>query len=1473
MASDEDDEDELVVGDDDDDDDLEPGADPGAAPSADRLVVGGDDDGMDHKHDEFDDDDDDEFAPGDHRGGEAADDDIVEDDHDEKHHDGVPGMEPGDSADPHHLMVSPVPDPSGGVDPGAAERNTPPPGSILPRLHHELYSPRKQPSSAKTPAGMVRNVGQFFVYPVSPNSKSGRGGGGGGGGRRSRAMSRNRYRGVSMSRRSKSILGQMHHQQASFAAKRNVLKGSIWKPCPPVAEGCSLTIPELLRSPLWSGLSEADEIVAILKRAVTAYSERLTQCTALDRLLVEDLLPSLWRNDEEVSQQHVPCKNKSSCRGAAMIELKHTKAVMIQAVARGMKENRDLARKSYQPVDMTLEFCAAVVRIEKVIEYMLQSAKAERRRRSRGVNDELSSRFLDAGSNWLYALAGMDSEQSRAYGPTNELITDAIKQLSTFIEPTVRAQHRLLRMLASHPYFIPTLATCVTPDRVPYSDVVGSGSFVHLFREALKVRDEAGLPTLTIVSRFDVRDWLAQDPTNDQRAEMFELLSRSLREAARVRVQADVMSSEELEARRTALIEFLCTSVEHLGAYKFPDMFHILFGNVLEGSRAGDLPTQMWSMLSRLPLEQLRMDQLQATVRTLQKYFTDLRHELIQMRHLPSALTIHSVWKRSMVPFWEFVCALFVAFASVIGGNRNENQRVHETRLAWAGVWHVFSPWLSSEVEIELPAWALDGRANAWLPHEEPLAEHAIQAFLRVCAALLPADSGAGKAVWNRYVNSLSYAPVEQLKVFHHHLVGPHVDQGLWSSVVVDAHMLRDMRELLERYAGPRKAKVQSISLFCLELLHCCDWRRSLGARDGGDGVAFGDATASAYCHELCATVGQLVSELTLPVSPTALPFLSDVLATADMTVLTVDSYQLLLERMSQSLYGQKWMEELAREMAPEGLDSVAEQAAKKKKKSKKHSHRSPHLPPLAKVLRAFSTRVIQASPQIESRSLQQPQQQQQQQQQGAAADINNDDNDEDDEKKVKSVAEILADNGSRVYHVVRQSQLQHAREEKERENGQQPLRLRRRQSLMRLQNEFSPIEAVIETPEERRMYVIQLMLQVARFDHVLPDHHGDGGDDDSERRKSVVKAGVSKLSLYAEWMLSAFHKDGPQPLGKPEKYAFFGAVVLQALERTYQEAHPLLQDDDVYVELMTQYVLVMNHHVEKHETPDELLYLFWTASSDFPHLAVHLMDACCRSLASVSTLPVVAERCITAHFVLHPADWATVVRVFRMPQADNKLFTQCALQHGCLHVLHVCARQALARVRNETEYQVGVEQMLEWMTTTKLSRASENKVLLAVRALFEWQAESLRRAEHSANAVAMANAMMGRLVQFVGKLGEDAKYGALIGMLGLGSSDYSERFRLAMRSVEVFVSLRQVGSSGKGKKMTFEYDWIGSRGLCESVQREKLLSAFGELASSKHYTSVAQHVPPILEFVSDAKHTLVKAADELFDQILLRRL
>jgi len=159
-------------------------------------------------------------------------------------------------------------------------------------------------------------------------------------------------------------------------------------------------------------------------------------------------------------------------------------------------------------------------------------------------------------------------------------------------------------------------------------------------------------------------------------------------------------------------------------------------------------------------------------------------------------------------------------------------------------------------------------------------------------------------------------------------------------------------------------------------------------------------------------------------------------------------------------------------------------------------------------------------------------------------------------------------------------------------------------------------------------------------------------------------------------------------------------------------------------------------------------------------------------------------------------------------------------------------------------------------MTKIKLPK-NEVKMLYAWWTYTSSLAQAVRQG--TPDSQRLADQSLHKFGKLCEKLGEDARFGSLIGMLGVGTSLYEPRFRLAARTLDLYIELRKNTAASARSKYVL-YDWTGvlvaagtpPPSVNESKEQDKLTREFSELASSKNYTKLADAVPLLLQLAMD---------------------
>ena len=141
-----------------------------------------------------------------------------------------------------------------------------------------------------------------------------------------------------------------------------------------------------------------------------------------------------------------------------------------------------------------------------------------------------------------------------------------------------------------------------------------------------------------------------------------------------------------------------------------------------------------------------------------------------------------------------------------------------------------------------------------------------------------------------------------------------------------------------------------------------------------------------------------------------------------------------------------------------------------------------------------------------------------------------------------------------------------------------------------------------------------------------------------------------------------------------------------------------------------------------------------------------------------------------------------------------------------------------------------------------------------------------------------MANNALSKILKILSKDAEHSKYGSFMGMLGLGSSKFSSRYRLAAHALHCFLSLRRHFVIVKGKKLKkddIRFDWEGNEplntnehGKIEEKERDRFLSEFQSLSKSKTYKDFKIQIDRLLFYITSSE-LRVKNSDRFLNHII----
>jgi hypothetical protein len=1198
------------------------------------------------------------------------------------------------------------------------------------------------------------------------------------------------------------------------AAYLKVAKGSIWDPPLPVDAGCLLDVPNVLQAPVWASVSESKEFVSRMDASLLMFSQRLGEAETLDQKLLE-LAPQLWRNEQKESKFDRYCHRAGHCRGAAVFVFRHPDAVMVQHVMAQMRENRQVSLTCHASPDISREFCAAMLRIRRIVDYMTSQVASQD-----PASDE-KSRIHASGFQWLQALAGFESQLTQRYPPTRHFLSECVAALQGFVSTRLIDLRQVVSMMINHPHLIPALIGAIPPASVIDKANPGFNAFSTLFAQIVYVNDATGCTSLDVLERFSMTDWLTGMPPKKQWEDVFEVCWRNLQA---IHAKPGITSAH--------LLTYFNTAIQQLVEHQFPDNFLSLFTRLLDSAHLQSVPASLWDNVAALPLHKLTYAQLVDMWEYIANYLWALRVELpLQVGDVNPSL--FSVLPDVVGPLLAFTKRTFsVAVSTYVTENASNAQK----QALWDSMWQVFAPWLAPTIPLDRldPSQCEIIRPHCmypWQSNESKAARIALHTFVSVIKLLLPIDPSMLARVWSLYARQLAPDSVlNVLSLYNDALFEIHFDN--WR---LGNETLWDMFFLLQNTNGPASAPKRSLlaSVICRVLVEG-DWLHLLTSRPSidHDPAAISDDAFPAYGNHACAllcVVVSLLGDLPRPLDG-RFQSLCHVLLQFDWQHVSLQHYTDCLQRLSSILYSQPWMDELNHER---GIPASAEGGGSRTFVAK------------ASTTDGFDYKHAFGATGSETNS--------------TSTDYGDATNAvaSSDSSDAKLNSDVAGNNGI---------------------HYPSPAAQRRRSTalpamdLYQLSDDKHTIHAVkqqpLRSPTECRAFILLLMFQVSRPHENIFNNE-------------LLVQCAKKMRMFAEWLLSVFQggQQGDKTLCSPAVYGGIARVLLSTLDR-YGSRIVQLTGEQLIIETMYEYIGVINAARNGVATPDALEAAYWSMCRDCPNLSLIAMTAVTQQMLSLRMLARSLEYCITSA-LRTTRSWDAIVHRISIPEVDTSGFYKSCIDFGCIHTLHSCTLLRLGRTHNSIEQQLCVDQLAEWVENSKMSElGSEIRLLYAWRTIVETHLNSVTSQSQSDNEHA-TSASLTKLVKHIKSCSEDAKFGALLGFVGIGSSTYSPLFRLGARILAAFLLLRRGAHVKKAK--VYSFDWDGKMDVIpqelksvhshpkthEAKDKKKVLESLDSILSNKKYKEVWNRIPDLIQLVK-SEHLALRDFSRFFAQFFV---
>eukprot|EP01083_Nonionella_stella_P263356 894701_1 len=616
------------------------------------------------------------------------------------------------------------------------------------------------------------------------------------------------------------------------------------------AECLALDLPTCLRLPVdqaAGGRAPKDAALAV-KTAASSYENRLSLNSALDAQFMESV-PDLYRNVETQSRFEQACSHNHKCRGKALFVLQHKQCKKIALVENTISGTHEGLVQCTVTPEISLEFCGELIRISKVIRFLIDFPTAS--------NQSL-------GMEWLFDLVDTMSIEVREYPPTAKFVPAAIKSLAHIsIQPILAHQIKILRTMGRNPHLIPFLCPSLNPPET---------HFVELFRVGVTVMWTCGKASEEVLDRFDLERWLIRNPPLTERTEFFRICASSLRD------EMGKSDSDNLEP--TGACVGLMARISRISQFNFPELHGCLLSFAIAGLRTRDVPSRVWKLLSECPLSMLPWAEIQNSTKNLSDAFWAHRRSLLAHG---DTNTLFSACDQHISYLHEFIVRLFEAAAP---------HAIRNPQLVnplWDGLWQVYGPWISPVIMDSATRNLVP--SSPWKSEEDYLAVAALNSLVDCARALASVDElTALRRVWAfmcAHVTGQSEGHVVAVMW----LTFGRVE---WANYAwrIDVSVIKEMKSLMDQFSDERSMET---ALFLTTILNQVDWS-----------ACFLSEESKPYTLEFLSLVVMILTNLAFP-CPDAMVNFSTRLRQTKWCSLSVEQSELLLEKVSEVLYGSKW--------------------------------------------------------------------------------------------------------------------------------------------------------------------------------------------------------------------------------------------------------------------------------------------------------------------------------------------------------------------------------------------------------------------------------------------------------------------------------------------------------------------------------------------------------------------------------------
>jgi len=1266
------------------------------------------------------------------------------------------------------------------------------------------------------------------------------------------------------------ILGR----KESFTRKQRLLRTSMvsQNELSPNIDTVHLTLPLSLRNPIWRLLGDntLEIVIKNLQKYATSFEARLNKQKELGDQL-GNILPSLWKNISKTTNVERKAKTRlfSNANDYTVIfKFKHTTPQQQKSVLASFNRNRaEAERVSLSSMEVsssirkiTEDVTSTVRLLELIKQYFLKSSQTVKR------SEERYKLLSTYANKWLYAIISIDSKLIRQFPPTKAVIPNIIKGLYKFIQPTYESQLKLVNTMAKHPSLTPYLVPAFSPECVfvgaltsaqllsDDSKESSNAKYINLFTAAVGnihvvIQGETiEMPQRVILDMFKITSWIqgkmGPSPLPHHCEQIFRGLFQLLDSAYSHKLPKKVTPGRFQDLKKEivdCLINLIKVCLQHRFLQVFPGTLVALLKSCIVSPPR--VPVSLWSAVLEAPLQRLSWTALieafsQLELRTHQlrvgQRFSNPAGEQRDEKGYVKLTTsgLYDITKDTHTGILGLVLKLvsaslrrlFLLRANVDSRSQAAVQRevIRKEIQLWQSFVNVMSPWLDCEIQ---------GQAEApWPENKSTVATaFAVSTFVKgIQYIALPVDTvfpsenkqstklkspWDAKIVmtqwWTTYIEKFTLkAPLFVMNAMQDSFLDKKIANLPFGSLSLNSAMCHQINSTLESMIrnplGHGRERAESMATFICRILEHLSWREEFFTPSKSNSSHMGDIKGTA--SRLYPLPGEKKAEVTkndvLSCKSTEIVALA-----AHLCLLCKIPYPKGLQDLLLTLMASDWQE-----VAPSEYESVLVSVSEL-------LYQTPGAP-------KFNSFEVQGMHFKVPRA-----------------------------PSTKPPASIEP-----VHHFFHNEKL-----------------------------ERFPADA-----RGRAGFILRLVLSMAL---PYPKYH----------ESKTLDMGLAKLQMYTEWLLSTFHENGPHPLANFSTYVQLATQgVLYHINKNYA-AIKMHCNPGTLVELL-QEVTLLDHKLSEKESKKEGFNLLShplarVLYSSCPALTCETITACCKTIKSVKMLSADLEVTLASAIAIGSTRatevkfrWEIAARSLSVLSEKNieSLRKACVasghlLTLNLVHIYLLLSSAPSLALRSATlsqnEVSAGQASLKQFATSLKEAevstqqlqgvetRAIEHKLLMICRTIVHAQTALVKAIPNGPTAE--ANSTFAKLHSFLEAVSNDSRFarskfgrftGRILGSVGIGSSQYTPRFRLAGRCLAAFIVLRRQSSDRSSLQM---FNW--NEGVSSGKEKKKIQSSIEALARSRKYQNLKEKVESAAGALNDTSSQGLVGAGQFFESTVVK--